>query len=63
MIGENEARTNSRFIWLAAELSEWRTISVVIGSASAAPVALPVPALVMTMPLSIGDGLPNKALL
>ena len=49
MMGENEARTSSCFIWLAAELSEWRTTSVLTGSASAAPLAVPVPALVTTM--------------
>jgi hypothetical protein len=34
MTGENAVRISARFIWLAAEFNEWRTISVVTGSGS-----------------------------
>ena len=44
MIGEKAVRTSARFIWLAAELRPWRMTSVVIGSASTAPLAAPAPA-------------------
>ena len=44
MTGENAVRTSARFICSAAELSPCRITSVVIGSASTAPLALPIPA-------------------
>jgi hypothetical protein len=49
MTGENDVRTSARFIWSAAAFSPWRTISVVIGSASAAPLVRPAPAREMTV--------------